>query len=455
MTGPGPEPFDLLIRGGTVVTPNATLPADVAIRDGSIVAVGSQLGGALDEIDATGLHLFPGVIDAHVHFNDPGRADWEGWPTGSAALADGGGTVAVDMPLNSHPPLLDGAAFDAKVAAATAGSVADFALWGGLTPDNLDRLDELAERGVVGFKAFMSNSGIPEFRAADEHTLRRGMTIAAGLGLPVAVHAEDDALCAELASRAIADGRVGWRDWAASRPVEAETNAIARAVGLANETGCALHVVHVSSGAGIALVAAARAKGIDVTCETCPHYLGLSEDDLAALGAVAKCAPPLRPMAEVDALWSALAAGEVDTVGSDHSPAPPAMKTGDDAFAAWGGISGCQVTLPLLLAEGAHRRRLPLPAIARVLADAPARRLRLPRKGRIAAGFDADVVLVDLDAEWTLGTADLLTRHRLSPWVGRRFRGRVVRTIRRGTTVFRDGEATARAGGVLIRPEPR
>ncbi len=444
---------DVLIRGGMVVTPDTVAPADVAIRGETVVAVGRDLRwSADDEIDAAGMHLFPGVVDAHVHFNDPGRADWEGWPTGSAALAAGGGTVAVDMPLNSDPPLLDGAAFDAKAATTEAGSIVDFALWGGLTPDNLDRLGELAARGVVGFKAFMSNSGIPEFRAADEATLRRGMEIATRFGLPVAVHAEDDALCTDLAARAIASGRRTWRDWAATRPVEAETRAIRRAIALAAETGCALHVVHVSSGEGVALVAAARARGVDVTCETCPHYLGLTADDLEALGAVAKCAPPLRSQSDVEALWSALAAGEIQTVGSDHSPAPPDLKTGDDAFATWGGIAGCQTTLPLLLTEGA-RRSLPLPALARLLAAAPARRLRLPRKGRIAPGYDADIALVDVSAEWTLEADDLRYRHRISPWVGRTFRGRVVRTLRRGATIVGQEWDAPVAGGRLVRPE--
>lgn len=454
MTARAQTPFDLVIRGGVVVSPDAATPAHIAVRGGTVVAIGPAIeGDAHDEIDAAGLHVFPGVVDAHVHFNDPGRSAWEGWPTGSAALAAGGGTVAVDMPLNSDPPLLDGAAFDAKISAAGAGSVVDFALWGGLTPDNLDRMDELAERGVVGFKAFMSNSGIPEFRAADDATLRRGMTTAARLRLPVAVHAEDDALCAERGARAVADGRTSWRDWADSRPVEAETLAIARAIALAAETGCALHVVHVSSGAGVALVTGARAGGIDVTCETCPHYLGLAADDLDALGAVAKCAPPLRSRSEVEALWSALVAGDIHTVGSDHSPAPPSMKAGDDAFAVWGGISGCQTTLPLMLTEGAVQRDIPLPTIARTLADAPAQRLRLPRKGRIEPGYDADIVLVDLAAEWTLGPEDLGYLHRHSPWVGKTFRGRIVRTIRRGATIFRDGETVTAPDGKLVRPD--
>ena len=448
--------FDLLIRHGTVVTPDGVVPADVAVADGRVAAVGPELAGtAREEIDARGLHLFPGGVDTHVHFNEPGRTGWEGWATGSRALAAGGGAVAVEMPLNASPPTLDGPAVAAKRAAAEASSVVDFALWGGLTPTNLDRLEELAESGVVGFKAFMSGSGIDECPAADDDTLVAGMATAARLGLPVAVHAEDDAITRALAEEARAAGQTGWWDYHRSRPVVAETAAIGRALALAAATGCALHVVHVSSGAGLALVAEARARGQDVSAETCPHYLVLTEEDLERIGAAAKCAPPLRPAAEVGALWAAIAAGGVQTVGSDHSPAPADLKEGDDAFAVWGGIAGVQSTLPLLLTEGHHRRGVSLPRLADLLAATPAARVRLPGKGRIEPGRDADFALVDLDREWRLGRDDLLDRHRLSPYVGRRFLGAVRRTILRGRTVYADGKIVADAGGRFLRPAPR
>ena len=244
-----------------------------------------------------------------MHLNDPGRADWEGVGPGTRALAAGGATCCVDMPLNAHPPTLDGASFDAKVAAAAGAARVDFALWGGLVPGPLDRLDELAARGVVGLKAFMCPSGIDDFPAVDEDALGAGMARAARLGLPVAVHAENAELTEALAARAVAEGRTGMRDFLASRPVEAELRAIARALALAEETGCALHVVHVSSGRGVRLVAEARARGVDVTCETCPHYLVLDAEDAEALGAVAKCAPPLRGRADREELWAELRAG--------------------------------------------------------------------------------------------------------------------------------------------------
>jgi allantoinase len=438
--------MDLVVRGGTVVLPGVgPVAADVAVQDGTIAAIGPELpGGAAETIEATGLHVLPGVLDAHVHFNEPGRTDWEGWKTGSRALAAGGATACVEMPLNAHPPTVDGAAFDAKAAAASAASVVDFALWGGLVPGDLDRLDELAERGVAGFKAFMCDSGIDDFQAVGEDELGAGMARAARLGLPVAVHAESPA-------RLSAPAGGGWRAFVASRPVAAEVEAIERALALADETGCSLHVVHVSSGAGVALVAEARERGVDATCETCPHYLVLTEDDLERLGAAAKCAPPLRAQAERDALWAHLGAGRIRLVASDHSPAPPAMKAGDFG-AAWGGIAGCQSLLELLLDEGHHRRGVPLALLAALTSEAPARRFGLAAKGRLQPGADADLALVDLGAEHVLLREDLLDRHRLSPFAGRSLRGRVVRTLVRGVTVYRDGRIVAGPHGRLLTP---
>ncbi|MDX6702164.1 MAG: allantoinase, partial [Baekduia sp.] len=222
--------YDLLVRGARVVGPDGVGAADVAVADGVVAAVGPELDGAAAEtVDARDLLLLPGVVDAHVHLNDPGRADWEGFATGTAALAAGGTTTAIDMPLNAIPPTLDAASFDAKVAAARGTARVDVARWGGLVPGDLDRLDELAARGVVGFKAFMSASGVAEFEAADDLTLVQGMARAAHLGLPVAVHAESDELTSRLAARAVAEGRTTMRDYLASRPVRAELEAIGRA----------------------------------------------------------------------------------------------------------------------------------------------------------------------------------------------------------------------------------
>ena len=423
--------WDAIIRGGSVVTPEGVVRADLAIADGRIAELTPEIAGSAgEEIDGVGCHLLPGVIDPHVHFNDPGRADWEGLATGSAAVAAGGGTLFIDMPLNASPPTLDAASFDAKLAAARGVSRTDFGFWGGLVPGNMGRLPELADRGVVGFKAFMSGSGIDDFQSVDDATLWRGMQVAADLGLPVLVHAENDVLTAALASEAVAAGRTGVRDYLASRPMIAELEAIGRAIALAADTRCPLHVVHVSSGAGVALVAEARARGVDVTCETCPHYLVLDEDDAVRLAAVAKCAPPLRPAAVQQALWEAVLAGDVAFIASDHSPA-----------------------LGLMLEEGHARRTMPLPQLAALTAGAAARRFSLAGRGRLEVGSSADIALVDLNHAAPLSVDDLRDRHRLSPYLGHTLRGRVRRTILRGRTVGRDGQATGPALGELVKPE--
>jgi len=447
--------FDLIIRNGSVVTGENMLATDLGIAEGKIVALKNNLAGTAHvEIHATGLHIFPGLIDAHVHFNEPGRTDWEGIQTGSSALAAGGGTLYFDMPLNAHPPTLDAASFDLKRQAAEKSSLTDFALWGGLVPENLDHLEELAERGVIGFKAFMSNSGITDFSRADEITLREGMKRAARLGRLVAVHAESDALTQQLAQASIAAGNVTIRGYLDSRPIAAELEAIRRAIELAGETGCALHIVHVSSAAGVALVTAARNAGADVTCETCPHYLVLTDEDVERLGAVAKCAPPVRPLAEREKLWQRLLAGEVTTVGSDHSPSPPEMKTDANFFKVWGGISGVQHTLPLLLTEGHVNRQAALPLLAQLTSTRVAQRFGLPpAKAGLTLGADADLTLVDLNRSFTVRTNDLFYRHKQSPYAGRSLTGAVVQTILRGKTVFKDGRIVSLPMGRLVKPQ--
>jgi allantoinase len=429
--------FDLIIHGGRVLASDGERKLDIAVAEGRIVELSPEIAGsATEEIDAKNLAVFPGLIDAHVHFNEPGRTEWEGFATGSAALAAGGGTCFIEMPLNASPPTLDGPSFDVKHAAAKASSICDFALWGGLVPQNLDRLEELAARGVVGFKAFMCDSGIADFPRADDLTLFRGMQIAARLGLPVAVHAESQEITSGLSAEIRNRGGRGWADYLQSRPVLAEIEAIQRAIILAREARCSLHIVHVSSPAGAEIVRHAREDlGQDVTCETCPHYLLLSDRDLHALGARAKCAPPLRSCEDREQLWQCLDRGEIHFVASDHSPAPAAMKGGDDAMSVWGGIAGVQSTLLSLLG----REGLPLGQIARLTAEHAADRFRLSGKGRIAVGCDADFAIIDLAQSTTLQSSDLLDRHKFSPYVGRTFRGAVRRTIARGQTIF-DGQ---------------
>lgn len=457
--------FDLILRGGSIVTPTGLSVADLGVADGKIARLAPQIADrAAEELDARGLHVFPGILDAHVHFNEPGRADWEGLATGPAALAAGGGTAFFDMPLNSTPPVLDAASFAAKRALAEQKSVVDFALWGGLTPDNLDRLGELRDAGAIGLKAFMCGSGIDDFPGiTSAATLREGMKRAAALGLLVAVHAEDDALARQLTEAARGRGATDARSWLATRPIAVELAAIRTALELAGETRCALHVVHVSSAEGLALIAEAKARGVDVSAETCPHYLLLNEEDVVRLGAPAKCAPPLRAEPARRALWESLDAGRVDTIGSDHSPAPPALKTSRDFFAIWGGISGCQHGFPLLLSEALERgaasnapagQDAVLRTFAALLAANIADRFRLgPRQGRIVEGAAADLALLDLRREQTLHNPELLYHHNQGPYDGRRSTVRVVRTLVRGRSVWRDAQIAPDAPrGQFLRP---
>jgi allantoinase len=445
--------YDLIIRGGMLYSSGNVALGDLAISDGCVVVSAPDIeGSAAEEIDARGLHIFPGVIDAHVHFNEPGRTEWEGFATGTAALAAGGTTTYIDMPLNAHPPTVDVAGFDLKLKAANARSLVDFAFWGGLIPGNIEQMDELSDRGVVGFKAFMSNSGISDFPAVDDLTLYLGMERASWLGKLVAVHAENDLITARLAEQAVAEGRCAVRDYLASRPIVAELEAISRAILFAEETSCSLHIVHVSCGRGVALVAEAQARGVDVTCETCPHYLVLSEEDMERLGAVAKCAPPLRPLQEREALWEELAQGNISFVASDHSPAPADLKASPSFFAVWGGISGCQTLLRLLLTEGWEQRGIALTTIVDATSANVARRFGLPGKGQLLVGADADLVLVDLGQSGVLHSADLLYRHQYSPFVGRQLRGSIERTLVRGTTVCYENQIVSGPIGRLLRP---
>jgi allantoinase len=433
----------MIVRAAQVVTPNGIVAADVSVEDGYFTAIGSGISGSGQEIDAHGLTMLPGLIDVHVHFNEPGRTDWEGAATGSRALAAGGGTLFFDMPLNSSPCTVGEHEFQEKRAVLERSSVTDFALWGGIVPGNRSAMAELAECGVIGFKSFMADSGLPEFPRADDLTLFEGMREAARLGLPVAVHAESH----ELIGRA-ANGH-GVRDYLESRPVLAEVAAIQRALLLAEESGVKLHIVHVSSGRGVMAALEGRQRGVDVTIETCAHYLYFGEEDMERLGAVLKCAPPLRSASERKTLWRFVTRGDIDIVASDHSPAPPAMKVDENFFKIWGGVAGIQSTLSVLL-EMAQPER-----VAALTAANPATRFGISNKGRIETGYDADFTLVDLDATRTVTRESLFQRHGFSPYLGATFRGAVRRTVVRGHTVFLDGKILSDGGGRFVHAESR
>jgi allantoinase len=435
--------WDCVIRGAQVLSPEGLRPLELGIAEGMIAAIAPSLPGtARDEVEASGCLLVPGMIDAHVHFNEPGRTEWEGFETGSAAAAAGGVTTVFDMPLNSTPATVTVEAFDLKRRRSEQNSRIRTRLWGGLVPGNLDQLAPLAERGVVGFKAFMSNSGIEEFSRSDTATLRAGMRIIAGLpGMCLAVHAEDEALTAHLGEQARRAGRTDPRGFAESRPIEAELRAIREVLDLAGETGCPLHVVHVSCAEGMALIQAAKRAGVDVTVETCPHYLLLTIEDLERLGSLLKCAPPLRDAATQAALWSCVGRGEVDTIGSDHSPCPASMKSGRPFGEAWGGISGVQHSLPLIYSAGLSRGMDPV-RLAAMLSATPACRFHLdPGFGQIRIGAPADLCLLCPGRGAVIRREELLDRHRHSPYVDRGLDWVVRRTWVGGVPVFDAGTA--------------
>lgn len=437
---------DLVIRGGTVILPTGQRPADIAITNGVISAIGSEVREGTEVIDATDLVVLPGVVDAHVHFNEPGRANWEGWEAGTRGAAAGGVTTVLEMPLNAHPPTTTPAAFDEKVAVASQKALVDFGLWGGLVPDSLGDLEALHHRGVVGFKAFMSDSGIDDFHRVSDGVLAIGLKTAARLNAIVGVHAESQEMLA-------AHGAPNPLAWCRARPAAAEVAAIRRLLVCMRGAGKGVraHVVHVSCVEGLAEVNAARTKGVALTAETCPHYLAFTEEDFERIGPPLKCAPPIRDAATREALWAEVLAGRVDLIASDHSPCPAAdkQKGEHDIWQAWGGVAGIQATLPVLLTHG-----LPLERLAHLTATSPAQLFGLyPRKGAIAVGADADVAIVDPRKRWTFGARDLHTRSGVSAYLGREFVGGVVRTMVRGRTVFQNGEVTGEPGwGRFVRP---
>lgn len=447
----------LLIRGGTLVHAHGTERGAIRIEGGRIATISTgDDGGAGRIIDASGLLVFPGFIDAHVHFNEPGRTEWEGIASGSAALVAGGGTVFFDMPLNSSPPTLDAESFGLKREAAERHSLADFALWGGLTPGNLEDLEALRDCGVIGLKAFMSASGISDFPNVDVRTLEDGMKRAAALGLIVAVHAEDDEMTRRLARERIESGRTTVRDYLESRPKEAELEAIRVALDIAGATGCALHIVHVSCAEGIRRACDARASGVDVTAETCPHYLLLTDFDMERLGAPAKCAPPLRSAADQKALWHELKQGNIDTIGSDHSPSPLSMKTSANFFEVWGGIAGCQHGFRLLLGgESGDPKTDELAGLAGMLSANVAKRFRIGYcKGELRAGCDADLTLIDPgSAPVPIERGELHYRHPISPYIGKACGFSVRAVIRRGEIVYENGEFIGKSRGRLVVPQ--
>ncbi|BCJ77378.1 allantoinase [Catellatospora sp. IY07-71] len=413
--------YDLILRSRRTLLPGGEQPADVGIRDGVIATVaGHQALTGHDVIDLAECALLPGLVDTHVHVNEPGRTEWEGFDTATRAAAAGGVTTIVDMPLNSIPPTVDPHALWVKRAAAAEQCYVDVGFWGGAVPGNLKSLPALHEQGVFGFKAFLIDSGVPEFPPLDPAGLADALAAVDALFV---VHAEDPALVTEAHGAHFAD-------FVASRPARAEASAVAAAIEAARHTGARVHILHLAAADALPLLAAARREGVRVTAETCPHYLVLDAADVPDGATQYKCCPPIRDRSHQDALWEALADGLIGCVVSDHSPCPPELKRGDFG-SAWGGIASVQLGLPLVW-TAARRRGHSLADVVRWMAANTADLVGLGRKGRIAEGADADLVAFDADAEFTVDAATLLHRHHVSPYHGRKLRGVVRDTWLRG-----------------------
>jgi len=435
----------MIIRSTRVVLPSGVGPADVHVTGDRIEAVAPSASGKAtadkrashlaprDIHDVGDLVVMPGIVDSHVHVNEPGRTEWEGFQTATAAAAAGGITTIVDMPLNSVPATTTVRGLEEKRAAAR-GALVNVEFWGGVVPGNAGELDALADAGVRGFKCFLSPSGVAEFEHVGEADLRAALPVLARRGLPLLAHAE---LPAELQSPTPDADPRRYATWLATRPPAAEVAAIALLISLCREFGAHVHVVHLAAAEALPMLRDARAEGLPITVETCPHYLTFSADDIADGETLLKCAPPIRARAHREALWQALRDGDIDLVATDHSPCPPSMKGDGDFLAAWGGIASLELSLAATW-TGASARGLSIERLAGWLSAAPARLAGLTSRGAIAPGSDADFVIWDPEAEFTVDERLLRQRHKRTPYAGLSLRGRVSETWVGGRVVYRE-----------------
>ncbi len=445
------------LRSTRVLTPHGIAPAAVIVDDERITALGGwdELPAGAEVSDFGDLVLLPGLVDSHVHINEPGRTEWEGFATATQAAVAGGVTTLVDMPLNCVPETIDVPALEAKRAAAQGKAWVDWAAWGGVVRGNAESIESLIRAGVPGFKCFLIHSGIDGFAWVDETDLRAALEKLRGTGLPLLAHAE---VAGPIGAAMNALNRMSadWRKYSTylrSRPDAAETEAIELLVRLAEEFQTPIHIVHLSSGQALPLLRDARQRGVPVTVETCAHYLWFEAAEIPDGATEYKCAPPIRDAGNRETLWNALKEGLIEMVITDHSPCPPEMKRrqpkGEIARwdQAWGGIASLGLALPVLW-TGMKKRDIGLERITEWMAAAPARVAGLSgRKGVIAVGADADFAVFDPEARWTVAPSDLYFRHKISPYLRAELQGRVFETWLRGAPVFRAGAHVGEARG--------
>ncbi|GAB3988648.1 allantoinase AllB [Spirosoma daeguense] len=441
---------EFAIKGNRILTPEGIRKAVVLVTNGLITDIRAEIPNqyTAEVIDIQDNVLMPGIIDPHVHINEPGRTDWEGFDTATQAAIAGGLTTLVDMPLNSSPVTTSAKSFDEKLDA-TAGKLhTNCGFWGGLVPGNTNEIEPLVEKGILGFKAFLTHSGINDFPNVTEVDLRKAMPIIARQGLPLLVH------CELSTDENLATGNPrSYQNYLTSRPKAWEDNAITMMIRLCEEFSCPTHIVHLSSANSLEIIAVAKQKGLPLTVETAQHYLFFNAEQIPDGQTQFKCAPPIREQANNDQLWTALREGLIDFVATDHSPAPPDLKQtkSGNFMTAWGGIASLQLALPILW-TAARNRGCDVVDIARWLCEKPAHLAGLShRKGRIAIGYDADLIVWNPDSSFVVKEADLYHRHKMTPYLNTDLFGKVEQTYLHGKRVFADGQLLKPNSGQLIR----
>lgn len=443
---------DFIVRSSRIVTPEGIFDGGILVRGGIVEAIldaGEIPSSGVEIFDAGARAVLPGLVDSHVHVNEPGRTEWEGFESATRAAAAGGVTTIVDMPLNSVPVTTTADALRVKVKSAQGKLWVDCGFWGGIVPGNAGEIGPMAALGARGFKAFLVPSGIDEFPQAREADLRAAMPLLARAGLPLLAHAELD-LHETFTAAAAGDPR-RYAGYLASRPKIMENTAIALLAGLCRETGCAVHIVHLSSAEALPILERARSEKLPFTAETCPHYLTFAAEEIADGRTEFKCAPPIREKENRERLWRALKDGLISCVVSDHSPCVPALKKMEsgDFLAAWGGIASLQFGLPAVW-TGARQRGLALTDLARWMCEGPAALAGFKNKGKIAKGRAADLTIFDPDGEFTVEGGGILHRHKVTPYLGRALKGKVDTVFLRGKKIFDRGNFTAPPAGSAL-----